>query len=239
MVKTDSVPGSHGTSFHTSGSDQAPWLPGRFFENDDVIGHGTHTAGSVAGASLKTPAETITCSEPKELGCVGGCIDRDVPGWSDDLYPTSSSQATWAGDIDRICPAFECDNTTGPSCLSDDVGQTLTEHGGMAQGAKLAIFDAFVGEYALSDYPGNGLWEPCEEAGCKIHSASLGGDIGCEVESLNVVYDDFMYKVSCSRKIDYATTVRVVLYRCALETYVSNILEYVCGSRLWNVPERR
>ncbi|CAM9536300.1 unnamed protein product, partial [Laminaria digitata] len=197
MIKTDSATQSHGSSLTAStasgGKYQSPWLPGADFENDDKRGHGTHTAGSVAGATLHTPAETVVCSEPKEVGCVGGCIDRNDPRWSDDLTP-SSSQTPWEGDLDRICPEFGCDNTTEPWCLSDDVSQTLTDHGGMAQGAKLSIFDVFLGESSLSNYPGNGLWEPCAEAGCKIHSASLGGDTECVVTSISIVYDDFMYK---------------------------------------------
>lgn len=101
-------------------------------------------------------------------------------------------------DLDRICPAFGCDEMTEPWCLSDDVGQTLTDHGGMAQGAKLSIFDVFYGIGGYSHLAGNGLWEPCAEAGCKIHSASLGGDTQCEADAITIVYDEFMYKVSLS-----------------------------------------
>ncbi|CAN0488571.1 unnamed protein product, partial [Scytosiphon promiscuus] len=89
---------------------------------------------------------------------------------------------------------FECDVEAEGWCLSDDVGETLTEHGGMARGAKLAIFDTFVGDLGLVDYPGNGLWEPCLQAGCKVHSNSWGGDYLCSVDTLDVLYDDFMYK---------------------------------------------
>ena len=206
IVKTDSVPGSDGESFTTSEGGQYPWLPGFYFENDDVKGHGTHTAGSAAGATLNTPAETVACSEPKELGCAGGCIDPDVTGFSDDLNPSSYYRSPYAEDIDRICPMFGCDNTTEPWCLSDDVSQTLAENGGMARGAKLAIFDAFAGRYGLTETPGNGLWEPCLEAGCKIHSMSVGADILCYVRPLDIEYDAFMYKVSCSRTIDPAAT---------------------------------
>lgn len=210
MVKTDSVLGSHGSSSTTSGGEHARWMPGSDFENDDLIGHGSHTAGSVAGATRNVPAETVTCNEPRELGCVGGCIDRDAPVWSDDVNPYSS-QSPWHGDIDRVCPELSCDDTTEPWCLSDDVSQTLTEHGGMAQGAKLSIFDVFYGEHSLSHYAGNDLWQPCAEAGCKIHSASIGGDVWCVPDAITMVYDDFMYKVSYSRNLDVAASIRVVL----------------------------
>ena len=194
MIKPDSVPGSHGSSFATSNGDRFPWTPAGGFEEDEVAGHGTHTAGSAAGASLNTPAETVSCDGTKVLGCVGGCIEPDGTRSTDDLVDYGS-QTSYDEDIDRICPMFECDDEAEQWCLSDDVAETLTEHGGMARGAKLAIFDTFSGDLALVDYPGNGLWEPCLEAGCKLHSSSWGGDYMCSVDTLDVVYDDFMYKV--------------------------------------------
>lgn len=195
VIKPDLDPGSHGSSFSTSFGDRVPWTPGIGFEEDEVAGHGTHTAGSAAGATLNTPAETVSCNGTKVLGCVGGCIDPDGSRWTDDLV-TSSYQTSYAEDIDRICPMFDCDVESEDWCLSDDVGETLTQHGGMARGAKLAIFDTFAGDLGLVDYPGNGLWEPCLEAGCKVHSNSWGGDYLCTVDTLDVLYDDFMYKVS-------------------------------------------
>ncbi|CAN0542709.1 unnamed protein product, partial [Laminaria digitata] len=98
-------------------------------------------------------------------------------------------------DLDRICPMHECDDVAEDWCLSDDVAETLTEHGGMARGAKLAIFDGFSGEDGLVAYPGNGLWESCLDADCKIHSNSWGVDFECSLTSLDILYDDFMYKV--------------------------------------------
>lgn len=38
------------------------------FDGDDFDGHGTHTAGTVAGATLNTPAEVSTCGVNQELG---------------------------------------------------------------------------------------------------------------------------------------------------------------------------
>lgn len=59
---------------------------------------------------------------------------------------TSISSIYWylgydALDLDRLCPRFDCDGLAEEYCLSDDTTETLVEHGGMARGAKLAIFD--------------------------------------------------------------------------------------------------
>ena len=195
VLKSDSVPQSHGPTFTTSEGEQIPWYPADGFGVDNVAGHGTHTAGSAAGATLNTPAETVSCNGTKVLGCVGGCIDPDGTRSTDD-FVSAAYQTSYVEDIDRICPMFECDDETEQWCLSDDVGETLSEHGGMARGAKLAIFDAFSRDLSVVDFPGNGLWEPCLEAGCKLHSNSWGVDLMCEVASLDIERDDFMYKVS-------------------------------------------
>ena len=216
IIKSDLLAGSHGSSWTTSEGDQLPWTPATGFDEDEAAGHGTHTAGSAAGATLNTPAETVECDGDKVLGCVGGCIEADGTRSSDDLV-TYDYQTSYAEDIDRICPMFACDDEVEQWCLSDDVGQTLTEHGGMAQGAKLAIFDTFTGDVGLVDYPGNGLWEPCLEAGCKLHSNSWGGDYMCEVDALDLEYDDFMYKVSCGRNVDPFTTTHYT--GCTLRVY--------------------
>lgn len=188
MIKSDSTPGSHGSTFTVSGSSY-PWTPADGFGDDEKAGHGTHTAGTAAGATLKIPAETVTCGTGKTLSCVGACID--ATGSDDDLVSYYSQYA----DVDRLCPMLGCDDET-EACLGDDVGATLAENGGMAQGAKLAIFDVFLGDTALVDYANNGLWEPCLEAGCKIHSNSWGGDGECLLSASDILYDDFMYKVT-------------------------------------------
>lgn len=90
---------------------------------------------------------------------------------------------------------FGCNDAITEVCLGDDVGMTLTDHGGMARGAKLAIFDIFFGATGLGSYAGNGLWEACMDAGCKLHSNSYGGDAMCTLTSMELVYDDFMYQV--------------------------------------------
>lgn len=119
------------------------------------------------------------------LGCVGACISADETDSDDEAI-----------DVDRLCPMFNCDGEDEQRCLSDDVSETLTEHGGVAQGAKLAIFDMFYGDYSYGDLAGNGLWEACLDAGCKVHSNSYGVDSRCELSALDLMYDDFMYQVT-------------------------------------------
>ncbi|CBN77323.1 Peptidase S8 and S53, subtilisin, kexin, sedolisin [Ectocarpus siliculosus] len=153
-------------------------------------GHGTHTAGSAAGATLNDPAETITCNVTDTLSCVGACID--LLDATDDLVSISSQ--TDGTDLDRLCPMYGCDNSTDTTCLSDDVPETLSNNGGMAQGAKLAIFDVFYGGYDASSSIGNNLWEVCTEAGCKLHSNSLGADFECSIASWDILNDQFMYE---------------------------------------------
>lgn len=171
-------------------------VPGGRFGDDDKAGHGTHTAGTAAGSTLNSPAETTDCETGKTLSCAGACIDT-TGGSDDDLV----SYYYQVDDIDRICPFFGCDDSE--VCLGDDVGVTLAENGGMAQGAKLAVFDIFAGETSLGTYAGNGLWEPCLEAGCKIHSNSWGFDGVCLLSALDILYDDFMYQVCTSLKLPF------------------------------------
>ncbi|CAM9227955.1 unnamed protein product, partial [Laminaria digitata] len=194
MIKMDSTAGL-GT-ITTSEGGYFYDIPTDGFQGDDVEGHGTHTAGSALGATLNTPAETTTCSDTvKDPGCVGGCIDADRTSWGDDLLTLPTYYSSFGADIDRICPMRGCDEETVQWCLSDDVGETLTENGGMARGAKLAFFDVFANDdIDLMDYVGNGLWEPCLEAGCKVHSNSWGGAGVCLLTAQDILYDDFMYK---------------------------------------------
>lgn len=195
LIKSDDEPQSHGDSFTTSdGRQQFPWLPADEFEYDYKAGHGTHTAGSVAGATLNNPAELVECGAGEMVSCVGGCIDDNPLVTDDDLV---SYYAQYA-DIDRLCPLspeFGCDVAEDELCLGDDVSQTLTDNGGMARGAKLAIFDAFYGDFGLMTLIGNDLWETCAEADCKLHSNSWGSDNECELGTSDLLYDEFMYEV--------------------------------------------
>eukprot|EP00904_Undaria_pinnatifida_P010989 jgi/Undpi1/701/HiC_scaffold_10.g04165.m1 len=187
LYKSVVLPGSHGTSSGTSGVNH--------FAEDDVDGHGTHVAGSAAGAMLTTPAETSTaCSGTEVPGCVGGCVDLDRTSWGDDLLTLLPDDSRLDADLDSLCPMLGCDDTTDQRCLSDDVGQTLADHGGMAQGAKLAIFDVGGGEDFFFSHVGSDLWQPCLEAGCMIHSMSGGGDDVCAVNALDIEFDTFMHE---------------------------------------------
>ncbi|CAM9635784.1 unnamed protein product [Ectocarpus sp. 4 AP-2014] len=182
-------PDSDYVAFSTSQGGVYPFLPPDEFGQDDSAGHGTHTAGSAAGATLNDPAETLTCSGDETLGCVGACIDESET--TDDLV--SSALQIALPDLDRLCPIYGCDDSTDP-CLSDEVDETLTNNGGMAQGAKLSIFDVFFEVFGLIEVLGNGVWEPCLEAGCKVHSLSLGGDALCGLGESEILYDNFMYE---------------------------------------------
>lgn len=192
MVKPDA--GSSSSVSTNSQGDRVYWFSADPFDQDYVAGHGTHTAGSAAGATLTTPAQPVNCSDTYVLSCAGGCIDGNSSSSDDDLV-SFYHQIYRTTDIDRICPMFGCDETFTEVCLGDDVSETLSDHGGMAQGAKLAIFDIYFGPYVLSDYAGNGLWKACMDAGCKLHSNSFGGDGRCTLTSMEVEYDNFMYQV--------------------------------------------
>lgn len=65
-------------------------------------GHGTHTAGSAAGATLNDPAVTANCSSTEELGCIGECFNSsELESFIEDVsYPL---------DFHTWCPQHECD----------------------------------------------------------------------------------------------------------------------------------
>lgn len=187
---------SHGSYFTTANGYLLPWIPADSFGEDDVAGHGTHTAGSAAGSTVNTPAIPVTCPAGRTVSCVGGCIDEDAGEFSDDLV--SSMEQYVGADLDRMCPMFGCGAAGEDYCLTDDVSATLTSHGGVAQGAKLAIFDTFDADgLALMDFAATGMWESCMEAGCTIHSGSYGGDLECNVDAFDLMNDEFMYDVRC------------------------------------------
>ncbi|CAM9696523.1 unnamed protein product, partial [Ectocarpus fasciculatus] len=112
-------PDSDYVAFSTSQGGVFPFLPPDEFGQDDEAGHGTHTAGSAAGATLNDPAETTTCLAGDEtLGCAGACIDESES--TDDLV--SSYLQSVLPDLDRLCPMYGCDDSTDP-CLSDEVDE--------------------------------------------------------------------------------------------------------------------
>lgn len=193
LVRPDSS--SQDASFYTSsGVGPYPWYSGSGFGEDSEEGHGTHTAGSAAGATLNDPALMVTCSNNTELGCVGGCFNDT---YLEDLKINGYYPLDW----DTWCPQHECDGygATFELCLDEDVAATLTAHGGIAQGAKLSIFDASSDGYNL--WPtllGNDLWRLTEGTGCMLHSNSWGGDSYCAVTSNCVIYDQYMYEASAS-----------------------------------------
>ncbi len=171
----------------SSGGVLYPYVVSDEFSVDDGLGHGSHTAGSAAGSTLTNPADPVACTEAgKVTGCGGGCISEDGPTENEDDDE----------GIDRLCPMFGCvGGVEDQQCLTNDVSQTLSENGGVAQGAKISVFDIFMGDYSYGDLAGNGLWESCLSAGCRIHSNSYGIDKRCELSSMDIVYDDFMYQV--------------------------------------------
>lgn len=156
----------------------------------DLNGHGMHVAGTAAGSTVDSPATLVECSDDQVMGCAGTCVDPDSSASSgdDDTYGSPT--------IDRLCPMLDCEGAiSDDQCLGDDVAETVETHGGMAQGAQIAVFDAFPAERSYGDLAGVGLYEASLETGAKIHSNSWGFDNRCTLTSLSVAYDDFMYEV--------------------------------------------
>lgn len=197
LVKADEGADGPASASHTSRDGVTyPFVPTGSFSVEDGLAHGQHVAGTVAGSTLNTPAEVVPCTGGEVVGCAGGCIPTELPSRNteadDDDDGDNSPDSD--EDIDRLCPMHGCVGAVeDQQCLGDDVSATLSEHGGMAQGAKIAVMDIFMGRYSYADLAGKGLWEACLNAGCKIHSNSYGVDKRCELSSMDLVYDDFMY----------------------------------------------
>ena len=156
------------------------------FGFDLYDGHGTHTAGSAAGATLNSPARALTCGTNQTLGCIGRCLSEALA-----IFLLAYNYTTW----DTLCPQFNCD-TVGDPCLGDNVNSTLTEGGGVAQGAKISVFDASVhGRHVLASLALNGLWESTNGTGSFLHSNSWGIKNDCNIDSLAVAYDEYIYEV--------------------------------------------
>lgn len=101
---------------------------------------------------------------------MGGCIedpngdagdeydgDDLLPSWEDDVYRHAPFDPI---DLDHMCSKFyDCeDGENARFCLDDDPATTLAQHGGIARGAKLAIFDALKAETSLGiTLAGNGV----------------------------------------------------------------------------------
>lgn len=157
------------------------------FGTETPGGHGSHTAGTAAGAILTT--STATCDEDagESPGCVGGCIDA------------TALQSNLEFDVDTMCPEYECDGYGADYefCLQDDAQTVLASNGGVAQGAKLAIFDASPdGARVFATLAGNGLWEAANGTGAVVHSNSWGSDTLCTVDPTSAAFDEYMYNVS-------------------------------------------
>lgn len=196
----------YGASWASTGGDHFPWISASQFSEDAAGGHGTHTAGSAAGATISFPVVTEDCTDGREVSCVGGCIDADAVFAGDDLLSSWESFYTNLPfapvDLDRLCPRYDCDGVDETFCLGNDAGVTLAEHGGIARGAKLAIFDVLDHFGAIGiELAGNGIWEPAMEAGSKLHSSSWGGLNECRYLPMDVLHDSFMYNVRAERII--------------------------------------
>lgn len=186
MVREDYAGSPYGETFGTQNGGVFSWYDEPGFGLDMEAGHGTHTAGSAAGSTLATPAETVTCEAGSEVSCVGKCLTT-----AEATAAAADNLLTW----DTLCPQFDCDGAGG-ACLSDDVSETLTDNGGIARGAKIAVFDVSIdGTAVWASLAGNGLWNATEGTGCMVHSNSWGGDLNCNIDSETASFDQYMYEV--------------------------------------------
>lgn len=172
--------------FETSSGREYSWYSAIGFGQDLQYGHGTHTAGSAAGATLTTPAAVAACEADEVPGCVGGCFVA-----TEAASAAVDDRLTW----DTLCPRFDCDGLAGP-CLGEDVPEMLTEHGGVARGAKLAIFDASRDGFRMwASLALNGLWDATDGTGCVLHCNPWGDYDDCFVDTKSVTFDQYMFEV--------------------------------------------
>ncbi|CAM9167076.1 unnamed protein product [Ectocarpus fasciculatus] len=177
------------TSYSSSSTSSSFSFTGGFHK-DTVGGHGTWTAGSAAGAiSSQSNLEEEACYGDELPGCAGGCISSsDVDAMLDNSI----------FDLDVFCPMYTCDgNIDIPSseCLSDDPVETLHQHGGVAPGAQISVFDAsYTGTEIFASFAGNILWYSAMETGAKVHTNSWGSSTLCELTEDEYLYDTFMYE---------------------------------------------
>ncbi|CAM9477835.1 unnamed protein product, partial [Choristocarpus tenellus] len=169
-----------------SGDSGAERDPADGFGIDLEDGHGTHVGGSAAGSTLHSPPVIVECDVGEELVCSGKCVARANIAYM---------QNNGVFDIDTYCPDYDCDGVDAgsPNCLGNDRASTLSEHEGMAPGAKIAVFDlSGDGDFILSTLLGNGLWEAANDTGAKIHTNSWGGDYLCDLDSDSTLYDGYL-----------------------------------------------
>eukprot|EP00903_Cladosiphon_okamuranus_P018381 g16907.t1 len=185
LVREDYAGSPYGETFATTRGGAFSWYEESGFGFDMEAGHGTHTAGTAAGSTLGKPAETVTCEAGSEVGCIGKCVTT----WGA-AEAAADSLLTW----DTLCPQFNCDGLTG-ACLSEDVSETLTDNGGIARGAKLAVFDVSIdGNAVWASLAENGLWDATKDTGCMLHSNSWGGDYDCNMDAETATFDQYMYE---------------------------------------------
>lgn len=208
----------YGSYYITTGGAKTPWFTAEGFYSDTAGGHGSHTAGTAAGSTITSPVSVDECSGDDELGCVGGCLN---------ISYVDQLRSNMFLDVDVFCPKFDCDDFgEGEStCLSDDVGQTLSVNGGMAPGAKLAIFDVSIdGRLILAELAQDGLWEAANGTGSMVHSNSWGGENDCTVDVTSILFDTYMYEVTARIVIVF------VLKKCnGLECGVKPVYHCVTG----------
>lgn len=179
----------YGDYYTTNNGQQFPWYSAEGFATETPGGHGSHTAGTAAGATLTSPVEIGTCSGDDELGCVGSCLNTSY---------VETLTSNLVINVDTLCPKFDCDGRGDAldSCLSDDTVETLTAHGGVASGAQLSIFDVSAdGISVWAELALNGLWDAANDTGCVVHSNSWGADGDCTVDTSSVAFDRYMYEV--------------------------------------------
>lgn len=177
------------TSTSSSSSSSSVSFTGGFYK-DTVRGHGTWTAGIAAGAISESSGVTEEDCYGNELpGCAGGCIaTSDVDVLSNNGY----------FDLDVFCPMHDCDGygSSYSYCLSDDPVETLHQHGGVAPGAQISVFDgSYTGFDGYMELAGNLVWLSAVDTGATVHSNSWGAGTLCQVTEDDILYDTFMYEV--------------------------------------------
>lgn len=181
-------------------------VPG--FGGDEPQGHGTHVAGTAAGATLTTPASTASCSETEQLSCLGACLNTTR---------IKTLTENYFVDWDTWCEQFACDGSGDECCLGKDVGMTLAENGGIARGAKLSIFDASDDGYSMfTEDAGNGMWESSEETGSKVHTNSWGSFSTCYGTAESIMYDAYIHEVSCPLQLPVGVESTPALFFCCM-----------------------